>query len=73
MNRPPRPRLAEVRKKADNLKQPDKGEKDRIAKAYKAKLDKALNDFKTEAARVKSVPGGPDALKEIQSGADRKK
>jgi hypothetical protein len=65
--------LEEVRKKAEDLKQPDKAEKDRIAKAYKDKLDRSLKRLLAEEARVKAIPGGPEALKEIQRPEERKK
>jgi hypothetical protein len=66
-------RLAEVRKQAEKLKQPDKAEKDRIARAYKDKLDKSLKRLLAEQVRVKAIPGGQDALKEINGRAEPKK
>jgi hypothetical protein len=56
----------EVRKKAEKMKPPSKEEKDRLEKEYKSKLQAAQKKLFGEIARVKSVPGGPDALKEIR-------
>jgi hypothetical protein len=65
-------RLEGARKKAQDLKQPDKAEKDRIAKEYKEKLDASIKKLFAEMARVKSVPGGDEAVKEIYGTEDKK-
>jgi hypothetical protein len=57
--------LLDLRKKADDVKQPNKDEKDRLAKHYKDKFDAALKKLRDETIRVRGVPGGEDALKEI--------
>ena len=62
-----------IKKKAEGLKQPEKAEKDRLDKEYKAKLDASVRKLVAEVARVKGVPGGPEAVKEIYPGDDKKK
>jgi hypothetical protein len=66
-------RLDEVRKKAQGLQQPDKAEKDRITREYKVKLETSLKKVLAEVARVKGVPGGEEAVKEIYGSESRKK
>jgi hypothetical protein len=65
--------LDEVRKKAEGLKPPDKAEKDRVARDYKAKLDTSIRKLLAEEARVKGIPGGAEAVNEIYSAGDKKK
>jgi hypothetical protein len=66
-------RLEDVKKKAQQLKQPEKAEKDRIAKEYKGKLEGSIKKLLAEVARVKAVPGGDDAVKDIYGGEEKKK
>lgn len=61
----------QIRKKAEKMRPPSKDEKDRLEKEYKGKLQAAQKKLFTEIARVKSVPGGPDALKEIRGLLDK--
>lgn len=58
-------RLLDLRKKADDAKQPSKEEKDRIAKQYKERFDGALKKLRDETVRVRGIEGGEEALKEI--------
>jgi hypothetical protein len=57
--------LGALRKKAAALKQPDKKAKDRLEREYRDKFEDALKKLRTESVRVKAIPGGPEALKEI--------
>jgi len=57
--------LAELRKQARGLKQPTKKEKDRLEQDYRDKFEDALKKLRLESVRVKAIPGGPEALKEI--------
>jgi hypothetical protein len=57
----------ETRKKAEKVKPPSKEEKERLEKEYKEKLQTAQKKLLAEIARVKGVPGGPEALKEIRA------
>ncbi len=52
--------------KAAELPPPGKAEKDRLAKAYKGKMDEALKRFFTEYARVRAIPAGRKALEELR-------
>jgi ribonuclease D len=56
----------QLRKKAKELPPPDRPEKDRLAKEYRAKLDEARTRLLTEVARVQLVPGGLTALQELR-------
>ncbi len=71
--RPARPDLkkaveawAKVKAKAAELPPPEQAEKDRLAKAYRPKLDATVKRFFTEVARVRKFPAGKDVLKEIK-------
>jgi hypothetical protein len=55
----------DARAKAEKEPQPEKDEKARIEKLYKARLDDAIKLVRIEAIRVDSIPGGREALKEI--------
>jgi hypothetical protein len=55
----------EARAKAEKVQQPEKEEKARLEKLYKARLDDAFKLVKTQSIRVDSIPGGREALKEI--------
>jgi hypothetical protein len=65
--------LAELRKRAKEVKQPSKAEKDELEKRYKPKFDEALKKLRVESIRVKGVPGGPEALNEIKVVSEKKK
>jgi hypothetical protein len=56
----------EARAKGAKMQPPEKAEKERLEKIYKPKLDAAMNKTYTEVFRVKEIPGGKDALKEIR-------
>jgi hypothetical protein len=58
-------RFKELRTLADKAKPPSTEEKDRLKKEYKERLEKATAKAFAEIARVKKVPGGSEALKEI--------
>ena len=55
----------DAKTKAEKLQPPEKDEKLRLEKAYRPKLEKALQTVNLERRRVASVPGGKDALQEI--------
>lgn len=56
-----------ARAKAEKMQPPEKDEKVRLEKMYKAKLEEAMKKMFTEVRRVELIPGGKDALKEISS------
>lgn len=66
-------RWLETRKKAEKLKPPSKQEKDQLEKEFKGKLQATHKKLLAEIARVKGVPGGPDALKEIRAELEKKR
>ncbi|MCI0381261.1 MAG: hypothetical protein L0215_27060 [Gemmataceae bacterium] len=56
-----------LKKKAGDIAPPDKGEKDRLAKQYRMKLEEAQKKLFAEVLRVQGVAGGRDALLEIKN------
>jgi hypothetical protein len=61
--------LKEVQKKAEALPQPEKAEKDRVARLYRSKLQDSIGKLSSEVARVKAIPGGSELaalLKPVQ-------
>lgn len=56
-----------VRAKAEKLPPPSREQKERLDKEYKGKLEAAQKKLAGEVIRVKNIPGGPEALKEIRS------
>lgn len=59
-------RWQDMRKRAEKIKPPaSKEEKDRLEKEYRGKLTTANKKLLDEMERVKRVPGGRDALKEL--------
>lgn len=56
-----------ARTKAEKLPPPSREQKDRLDKEYKGKIEAAKKKLDGEVVRVRNVPGGPDALKEISS------
>ncbi len=58
-------RLQDLRKRAAELKQPTKEEKQRLEKAYQGKMDDALKKLRSETIRVRAIPGGAEAVQEI--------
>jgi hypothetical protein len=65
-------KMLDLRKQADEVKQPSKEEKDRLAKEYAPKFEAAVKKLQTESARVKGVPGGEAALEELAVLKDTK-
>jgi hypothetical protein len=59
-------KLRDLHKKALELGQPTKEQKERLKKEYKEKMEAAQKSLKKELQRVQGVPGGKDALKELQ-------
>jgi hypothetical protein len=57
----------EARAKAAKLQPPEKDEKARLEKEFKAKLEESMRKVFTEVRRVEAIPGGRDALKEISA------
>jgi hypothetical protein len=66
-------RMQDLRKRAKEMKQPTKEEKDALERRYKDKFDDALKKLRTESLRVKGIPGGAEALKEIAVVTEKKK
>jgi hypothetical protein len=58
-------KFVEVRKKAEQLKQPDQTQKDLIAKKFEKNMAKAVQQLRAEIRRVQDVPGGLNLLKEL--------
>jgi hypothetical protein len=65
--------LGALRKQAAALKQPEKNEKDRLEREYRNKFEDALKKLRIESVRVKAIPGGIEALKEIAVEPQKKK
>jgi hypothetical protein len=66
-------RMLELRKRARELKPPTKAEKDLLEKRYKDKFDDSLKKLRIESVRVRTIPGGPAAVKEIAVVDEKKK
>jgi hypothetical protein len=62
-----------IYKKAKDLPPPSREEKDRVAKQFKMKLEESQKKLFAEVARVRTVPGGPQALLEISGVLEKKK
>lgn len=65
-------RLADLRKQAREIRQPTREEKDRIEKQYQGKFDAVLQKLRTESIRVKGIPGGAEAIKELAVAPEKK-
>jgi hypothetical protein len=61
-----------ILEKAGDMKPPTRAEKERLEKEYREKMRAAPKKLFAEIARVKGVPGGPDALKEISATLKKK-
>lgn len=59
-------------KKADDVAPPNKEEKERLEKEHRPKLEEARKKLFVEVQRVREVPGGREALKEISAVLERK-
>ena len=57
--------FAAIRKKAENLRPPNKEEKEKLDKEYRPKLVESHKKLLGEMARVSRVPGGKETLKEL--------
>ena len=57
--------LRSLRKRALDLGQPTKEQKEELKKEYKEKMEEAQKSLKKELQRVKKVPGGKEALKAL--------
>lgn len=57
--------FVDARAKAEKMQPPEKDEKVRLEKQFKAKLEASMKKMFTEVRRVELLPGGKDALKEI--------
>jgi hypothetical protein len=55
----------EIRAKAQALKQPNREERERVALAYRKKLEEAVSRFLQERSRVGTIPGGRETLEEL--------
>lgn len=62
-----------LKKKAADLPPPSKDEKDRLAKLYRSKLEEARKKLLFEVGRLKDVPGGNVALREISAVLEKDK
>jgi hypothetical protein len=58
-------KMLQLRKQAEQTKQPDKTEKDRLAKEYAPKFEMAVKKMRDQGVRVKGIPGGAEALREL--------
>jgi hypothetical protein len=56
----------EARNQAQKLPPPEKDEKERLARLYRLKIDESVKKMLVEVQRVSIIPGGRDALKEIE-------
>jgi len=59
-------RFLEVRKKAEEFKEPDLKERERISQ-YRKRLAEAVERFLRERSRVAAIPGGREALQEVSA------
>jgi hypothetical protein len=59
-------KMLELRKQADKWTEPNKAEKDRLAKEYAPKFEAAIKKLRDESLRVKSIPGGDQAIAELE-------
>jgi hypothetical protein len=64
-------KMLDLRKKAEEWKQPSKDEKDRLQKEYAPKFEVAVKQLQKLAVVVKSVPGGEEAVAELAILKDR--
>jgi hypothetical protein len=58
-------KFSDLRKKAETMKPPSPEEKDKLEKEYRPKIFEAHKKLLTEIGRVRSVPGGREALREL--------
>jgi hypothetical protein len=65
-------KMLQLRKQADQAKQPDKTEKDRLAREYAPKFELAVKKLRDQTIRVKGIPGGDEALEKLAVLNDKK-
>jgi hypothetical protein len=65
-------KLLQLRKQAAELKQPDKAEKDRLAREYAGKFELVVKELTKQESRVKGIPGGAEAVKELAILSEKK-
>jgi hypothetical protein len=65
-------KLDELRRKARALKQPTQEEKEKLERDFQPKFDEVLRDLRLESVRVKGLPGGAEAVKEIALPPEKK-
>jgi hypothetical protein len=58
-------KMLKLRKRAEDLKQPNKAEKDRLTKVYAPKFEVAFKELREQTLRVKGIPGGDEAVREL--------
>ena len=61
-----------LRKKADQLKQPNQEEKNRLEKEYAPRFEGAVKNLRDATVHAKSIPGGEEALTELAILAESK-
>jgi hypothetical protein len=66
-------KMLELRKQAEEWKQPNKEEKDHLAKEYAPKFETAFKKLKEQSNRVRGIPGGEAALEELAVLKDKDK
>jgi hypothetical protein len=66
-------KMLDLRKQADELKQPSKEEKDRLAKEYAPKFEAAVKKLQQQSIRVEAIPGGEAAVGELAVLKDKGK
>jgi hypothetical protein len=65
-------KLLQLRKQAAEVKQPDKTEKDRLAREYAPKFELAVKKMREQTIRVKGIPGGDAAVETLAVLNDKK-
>ena len=58
--------LRGLKKKADQLGNPSEDQKAELEKKYKKDMETAQTSFRKEVVRVRNVPGGKEALQEME-------
>jgi hypothetical protein len=60
-----------IRRKAEELRQPEEAEKERVRALYEKKMKQSLTRFLQETSRVRTVAGGRDLLRELDALKER--
>jgi hypothetical protein len=58
-------KLLELRKLAEQAKEPSKADKDRLEKEYAGKMAATIKKLQDETIRVNDIPGGREAVAEL--------